>query len=189
VAHGFPPAIYQASAAAAGAVVLASLASTSSGPPVAALSLRLPVVQMVPRSFTSDVADPVRLGPRQMAAIELVQPAAAPLTTPPVWGGNRFFYGYCTWWVAQKRPIPWRGDAWQWWTNARLFGYPEAGAPRPGAIAVFRASGWSPAGHVAYVEMVHPDGSFVVSEMNWARWGMVDFRTITTSADIVGFIY
>jgi surface antigen len=102
---------------------------------------------------------------------------------------NGFFYGYCTWWVAHKRYVPWRGNAAQWWWNARPFGYAEGSTPRVGAIMVMGAGPWSPEGHVAYVEQVRPDGSFVVSEMNWGRWGVVDLRTITSLKGVLGFIY
>ena len=30
-------------------------------------------------------------------------------------GPNRFPWGYCTWWVASKRYVPWNGNAWQWY--------------------------------------------------------------------------
>ena len=113
----------------------------------------------------------------------------------PVSGaGNGFSFGYCTWWVAHKRYIPWRGNAYQWWWNARPFGYAEGQAPRPGAIMVMGISGTSPEGHVAYVESTNPDGSFVVSEMNWwgvpgGGWDRVDYRTVTSMRGILGFIY
>ncbi len=108
--------------------------------------------------------------------------------------GNGFSYGYCTWWVAQRRYIPWRGNAVQWWWNARPFGYAEGPTPRVGAVMVMGVSGTSPQGHVAYVESVRPDGSFVVSEMNWwgvpgGDWNRVDYRTVTSMAGILGFIY
>ena len=53
-------------------------------------------------------------------------------------------------------------------------------------------SGW--AGHVAYVEHVNPDGSFVVSEMNYygngGGWGRIDRRTIAgNDGSVMGFIY
>ena len=102
---------------------------------------------------------------------------------------NGFYYGYCTWWVAHKRYVPWRGNAAQWWWNARPFGLSEGSAPRVGAIMVMGVGPWSPEGHVAYVEEVRPDGSFVVSEMNWGRWGVVDLRTITSLKGVLGFIY
>jgi surface antigen len=102
---------------------------------------------------------------------------------------HSFTYGYCTWWVAQKRYIPWSGDAWQWWGNARLFGYSEGSRPQVGAIMVEGISYSSPVGHVAYVESVSSDGSFTVSEMNYHGWAVVDYRHITSMAGIVGFIY
>ena len=109
-------------------------------------------------------------------------------------GGNGFTFGYCTWWVAHKRYIPWRGNAAQWWWNARPFGFAEGGTPRVGAVMVMGISGTSPQGHVAYVESVNPDGSFVVSEMNWwgvpgGGWNRVDYRTVTSMRGILGFIY
>ena len=113
----------------------------------------------------------------------------------PVSGAaNGFTYGYCTWWVAHKRYVPWRGNAAQWWWNARPFGYAEGATPRPGAIMVMGVSGTSPDGHVAYVESANADGSFVVSEMNWwgvpgGGWGRVDYRTVTSMSGILGFIY
>ncbi len=107
---------------------------------------------------------------------------------------NGFFYGYCTWWVAHKRYIPWRGNAYQWWWNARSFGFAEGAAPRPGAIMAMGISGTSPQGHVAYVESVNRDGSFLVSEMNWwgvpgGGWKRVDYRTVTSMQGALGFIY
>ena len=108
---------------------------------------------------------------------------------------SAFAYGYCTWWVAQKRDIPWRGDAAQWWWNARAFGFAEGQVPRVGAIMVMAAGGAaSSVGHVAYVEKVNANGTFVVSEMNWwgvpgGGWGRVDYRTVTSMRGILGFIY
>ena len=96
--------------------------------------------------------------------------------------------------MAHKRYIPWRGNAAQWWWNARPFGFAEGATPRVGAVMVMGVSGTSPQGHVAYVESVNPDGSFVVSEMNWwgvpgGGWNRVDYRTVTSLRGILGFIY
>jgi len=107
---------------------------------------------------------------------------------------SAFTYGYCTWWVARKRSIPWRGNAAQWWWNARAYGFAEGQAPQPGAIMVMGISGSSPEGHVGYVEAVNGNGSFTVSEMNWwgvpgGGWGRVDYRTVTSMRGILGFIY
>ena len=122
--------------------------------------------------------------------------AAAPARPagPMTGTGNGFAYGYCTWYVANKRYVPWRGNAAEWWWNARAFGYAEGSSPRVGAIMVMGYSGTSPDGHVGYVESVNGNGSFVVSEMNWwgvpgGGWGRVDYRTVTSMRGILGFIY
>lgn len=100
---------------------------------------------------------------------------------------NRFAYGYCTWYVANKRYIPFLGNAIDWWPNARAYGFAEGGAPRVGAVMVTRESGY---GHVAYVEAVHPDGSWTVSEMNFVGWNAVSSRTVRPGqTSLVGFIY
>ena len=100
--------------------------------------------------------------------------------------GHRFPYGYCTWYVAQKRYVPWGGNAISWLSNARASGKPTGRTPRPGAIMVSGESRW---GHVALVESVS-GSSFTVSEMNYAGFGRKDFRTIPISSGVVrGFIY
>lgn len=100
---------------------------------------------------------------------------------------NHFSFGYCTWYVATRRYVPWFGDAGAWWPNARAYGYPEGGTPQVGAILVTRESY---VGHVAYVESVN-GSSFTISEMNYSGWNVVDRRTIQLggSVPIVGFIY
>jgi surface antigen len=110
---------------------------------------------------------------------------------PAAGSGNKFPYGYCTWWVAHRRYVPWNGDAWQWWYNAHQFGFAEGQVPMVGAIMVSGISWASPVGHVAYVESVNADGSFTVSEMNFGGWGRHYNRTIRSTAglDLLGFIY
>ena len=158
-------------------------------------------------------ADPLPRQPRAAAMISVEAtpepPSVVPVTarlarmssTGPSWtvgtvsgAGNGFSYGYCTWWVAHKRPIPWRGNAYQWWWNARAFGFSEGPTPRAGAIMVLGISRTSPQGHVAYVESVNANGSFLVSEMNWwgvpgGGWNRVDYRTVTSMQGVLGFIY
>ena len=128
------------------------------------------------------------------STIEVPAPPPSGPTTPAGRAGGRFTFGSCTWWVAQKRPVPWSGNAWQWWGNARALGYPEGSVPRPGAIMVMGISWSSPQGHVAYVESVWADGSFTVSEMNWwgvlgGGWARVDERRVTSPGGVIGFIY
>jgi LysM repeat protein len=100
---------------------------------------------------------------------------------------GKFYYGYCTWYVASRRPVPWTGDAWMWYGNAKAMGFQVGNIPQPGAIMVTWES-W--VGHVAYVEAVNADGSWVVSEMNYRGWGIIDERTIKPGdVPLIGFIY
>ncbi|GAC1644053.1 MAG: hypothetical protein NVS9B11_14070 [Candidatus Dormibacteraceae bacterium] len=97
--------------------------------------------------------------------------------------------GWCTYYVATKRNVTWRGDAGYWYANASAQGYPVGPTPKVGAIMVTWES-W--AGHVAYVESVNADGSFVVSEMNWIAFNVINERTIKPGqlgGVLVGFIY
>ena len=97
--------------------------------------------------------------------------------------------GWCTWYVATKRNVTWRGDAGYWYANASAAGYAVGSTPKVGSIMVTWES-W--AGHVAYVEAVNPDGSWVVSEMNWIAFNVIDERTIKPGqlgGKLVGFIY
>jgi surface antigen len=111
--------------------------------------------------------------------------------------GNHFAYGFCTYYVASRRCVPWLGNARSWYIAAAQMGYKEGHTPVAGAIVVFwpGVSGVSPEGHVAYVEAVGPAqgipaGSFKLSEMNYAGWNRVDYRVISNvSSDIEGFIY
>jgi LysM repeat protein len=99
-----------------------------------------------------------------------------------------FPFGQCTYYVATKVPIPWHGDAWTWYGNAQSAGWAVGSTPRAGAIQVT----WeSPVfGHVSYVESINPDGSWLVTEMNYVGWGVVDQRTIRpNSVKLIGFIY
>jgi LysM repeat protein len=102
---------------------------------------------------------------------------------------NGFPVGWCTYYVATKRNVTWRGDAGFWYQNASAQGYAVGPTPKVGSIMVTWES-W--AGHVAYVEAVNPDGSWVVSEMNWVAFDVIDQRTIKPGQlgkALVGFIY
>ncbi len=102
---------------------------------------------------------------------------------------NKFPVGWCTYYVATKRNVAWNGDAGYWYQNAAAMGYAVGPTPKVGAIMVTWES-W--AGHVAYVEAVNPDGSWVVSEMNWVAFDVIDERTIKPGqlgTKLVGFIY
>lgn len=95
--------------------------------------------------------------------------------------GNTYSYGYCTWYVANRRPdIPnsW-GDAYEWLGNARAQGWATGSTPRAGAIG--QTSGGA-LGHVVYVERVNGDGTILISEMNYQGWNVQSSRTADASS-------
>ncbi len=101
--------------------------------------------------------------------------------------GHGFPYGYCTWYVAQKRFVPWSGNAGTWLYHAKAGGYATGRTPKVGAIMVTTENRYY--GHVAYVEKVSGD-TITVSEMNYAGFAKVSRRTLSASSRAVkGFIY
>ncbi len=101
--------------------------------------------------------------------------------------GHSFPYGYCTWYVAQKRYVPWGGNAGTWLYHAKALGYRTGKTPQKGAIVVTTDDRYY--GHVAVVERVSGE-SIVVSEMNYRAWGKVNTREIAAnSRTIKGYIY
>lgn len=121
------------------------------------------------------------------------------------YGYNGYDYGYCTWYVANKRIAAGRnmptnlGNAATWVYRAAAYGLPTGRRPQVGAAVVTSTSG---AGHVAYVEQINEDGSIWVSEMNShgqvsmtntapaGGWGRVDFKLISASAaNNYGYFY
>lgn len=101
--------------------------------------------------------------------------------------GHRFPYGYCTWYVAQKRYVPWRGNAGAWLFNARAYGYKTGKAPTVGSIVVTTEDRYY--GHVALVEKVTKD-TITVSEMNYTGWGKKSVRQLARSSKVIkGYIY
>lgn len=100
--------------------------------------------------------------------------------------GHKFPYGYCTWYVAQKRYVPWGGNAGTWLYNAKANGYKTGKSPAVGAIMVSSESWW---GHVGIVESVGK-GTITISEMNYKGWAKTSKRTISTNSRVIkGFIY
>lgn len=101
--------------------------------------------------------------------------------------GHRFPYGYCTWYVAQKRYVPWRGNAGTWLYQAKALGYRTGRTPAVGAIVVTTENRFY--GHVALVEKVS-GGTITVSEMNYTGWGKTSRRALSTSSRVIkGYIY
>lgn len=118
-----------------------------------------------------------------------------------VYGFNGYDYGWCTWYVANRRtelgrPVPSNlGNAYSWYVLAQRAGLPTGNTPAVGAVAVNQ-----PNNHVSVVEAINPDGSFWVSEMNsrgqvsmtdptpTGGWGRRDYKIITSIGSLK-FIY
>lgn len=100
--------------------------------------------------------------------------------------GNRYDYGYCTWYAYNRRAELGRpvgsfwGNASSWASFARGSGYGVNSSPEIGAVMQdsYSAGGY---GHVAVVESKNADGSIVVSEMNYAGWNVRSYRTLSAS--------
>lgn len=109
----------------------------------------------------------------------------------PVYSGNGYAYGYCTWWAAQRRietgrPIPSNfGHAVSWKVNSQRAGFAGGSTPQAGAVIWFPMGGL---GHVGYVESVGADGSVNISDMNWGGWNRVTYRVIP-AAEANGYYY
>lgn len=110
------------------------------------------------------------------------------------YGYNGYDYGFCTWYVANRRaqigrPLPSNlGDAWTWDDRSAAAGIRVDNIPAVGAAVVTKSN--SRPGHVAFVEAVNADGSVWISEMNSSGqksmtdssraggWGQVDYKLI-----------
>ncbi len=121
------------------------------------------------------------------------------------YGYNGYDYGYCTWYVANKRlasgrPMPTNlGNAATWAVRAAAYGLATGRTPQVGAAVVTATRG---AGHVALVERINDDGSIWISEMNSSGqvsidnparaggWGRVDYKLVPAGAvNSYGYVY
>ena len=107
--------------------------------------------------------------------------SSAPVNSSSYYVGNGM---WCTDYVHSKRPdVAVYGNAgYNWLSSAQAAGKSTGSTPQAGAVAVTN-------GHVAYVESVNTDGSYVVSEMGWNyQAGNYNKRTVQPGA-FGGFIY
>ncbi|HEY5806002.1 MAG TPA: LysM peptidoglycan-binding domain-containing protein [Candidatus Saccharimonadales bacterium] len=118
----------------------------------------------------------------------------APAVFVAQFGFNGYDYGFCTWYVANRRAQLGRalpsnlGDAWTWDNRAEAAGMQVNRTPAAGAVAV--TSSYSRPGHVAIVEAINADGSIWITEMNsrgqvsmtdgtpTGGWGRVDWKLV-----------
>lgn len=146
-----------------------------------------------------DVGDEVRIPqadetlPDRMATLAAQTPVyqtssqtTRTYTSKPV-NSSSYYVGngmWCTDYVHSKRPdVAVYGNAgYNWISSAQAAGKATGTTPQAGAVAVMN-------GHVAYVESVNSDGSYVVSEMGWNyKAGNYNQRTVAPGT-FGGFIY
>lgn len=82
------------------------------------------------------------------------------------------------------------GNAKDWVPNAKAKGFEVSSVPVVGSVVGWAGGGgMSEFGHVAVVDRVNADGSFVVEEQNFTLGpGRTDVRTVTSKSGIEGFI-
>ncbi len=132
--------------------------------------------------------------PSEQLSREIPAQVQLPAKTPgvvaaaPVYdGSNTYDYGYCTWYVKNRRgaSIPNNlGNANTWYSRAAGMGMAVGSTPRAGAVGTTTRGSL---GHVVYVESVNADGSINISEMNAPTFGQVTYRT--ASAGEFQYIY
>ena len=105
--------------------------------------------------------------------------------TPTFNHSNLYDWGQCTWYVFNKRQEIGKPISTYWWNannwanGASQDGYTVDNRPEVGSILQSTAGYY---GHVAFVEQIRPDGSLLVSEMNFTGSpGIVTYRTVTAS--------
>ncbi|HKP51533.1 MAG TPA: CHAP domain-containing protein [Chloroflexia bacterium] len=96
--------------------------------------------------------------------------SASNVAASPIPGMNPYPYPKATYWAWQNRPdLPGDlGEAVAWNDNALAQGWPVGPYPRKGDVAVFEPNvyGAPSNGHVAIVEQVLDDGSYITSQMD-----------------------
>ncbi len=105
------------------------------------------------------------------------------ILTPDPMENNTYDQGECTYYVFDKVKEDgmmiertW-SDAEYWADRAKEDGYVVNDVPEEGSLM---QTDRGEIGHVAYIETVHEDGSFDISEMNFLEAYEVSERTITT---------
>jgi surface antigen len=106
--------------------------------------------------------------------------------------GNRYSYGYCTWYAYNRRAALGRpigsfwGNANTWDNRARAAGWTVSSTPIAGAVFQTDAGYY---GHVGVVESVNADGTINISDMNGiAGWNRVGHANGVSAGGYV-FIY
>lgn len=141
-------------------------------------------------------------------ALEAVRGDLYDNSVPGGGDGMGYAYGQCTWGVAarinqlglklkgrngEKIPIiSTMGNGQDWVATAARLGGETGKVPKAGVIISFAGGGHgSPTeyGHVAFVEKVYPDGSFLISETNYNGNPNYTFRKLSGVDGTISFAY
>ena len=139
---------------------------------------------IIPNGVSPKPLYPIKTTTNQRAVASSSKYRYVPVTNTT---GHHFPWGYCTWYVATRRYVPWGGHAKYWLANARSYGYRVDHIPSVGAIMVTNENRYY--GHVTYVEAIH--GNLItISEMNYVGFGIKSVRTISANSRVIrGYIH
>lgn len=91
---------------------------------------------------------------------------------------HTFYWGNCTWFVAQYKNVNWWGNAKDWLKNAANKWHDTGSTPTLGSIVVFFWKGYNPRyGHVWIVTEVS-DSHIIVKDMNYRKLNEVTVRKV-----------
>jgi hypothetical protein len=80
------------------------------------------------------------------------------------------------------------GNAGDWLYNAINRGWPTSDGPRINSVVVYMpGAGYSSYGHVAVVQAMYPNATFLVREMNYSAWNVYNDR-VSSFYNVAGFI-
>lgn len=140
---------------------------------------------VLPSGTLPETERPEYVAPRAASNNVAVSPALQRFGGNSASVGNRYDYGYCTWYVYNRRAELGRsvgsfwGNAVSWASYAAGSGYRVNNTPEVGAVLQVGGSVAGGYGHVAVVERIHADGSIRVSEMNYEGWNRYSEREIS----------
>lgn len=138
---------------------------------------------IVPGGVLPESERPGYVAPRTVYTTPVVTSTQLYNSDYTVQAGNRYSYGYCTWYAYNRRAELGRpvgslwGNAATWAYAATAAGYRVDHTPEAGAVMQHGGG----LGHVGVVEQVYDDGSYRISEMNYAGWNVVSSRTLSAA--------
>ena len=151
-------------------------------------ALTVDSIILIPSGVPPETERPEYVVPRPATTTNRTTASSSYLYNASYASGNRYAYGWCTWYAWQWRhdnmpanyDLPSNmGNANTWAAAAAAAGFSVNRKPQRGDVFQTTA-GW--AGHVGIVQSVNADGSITISDMNGvAGWGRVGTSVIPAS--------